>query len=150
MKQTAVAASLSFIVPPVRGSALLWVSPLSPSTSVGRNHTDLRWSTPNQTLQHRPMPPSWASNGSPGHPDASPALTRVSCSAPLITESSRPLSSPPLSSGQAFLQHRRQMCPDEHVLICGPRLMPCQKSGKINSFISLKYRRGERQLTGCF
>lgn len=42
------------------------------------NHTVPRWSTPNQTeypdqtWPHRPMLPTWPSNGSPGHPDASP------------------------------------------------------------------------------
>lgn len=124
--------------------------PPSLSTSGGRNHTDLRWSTPNLTLPHRPMPPSWASNGSPGHPDASPAPTRASSSALLITGSSRPHSPPFLSLGLAFLEHHRQMCPDEHVLICGPRLMLHQRPRRINSFISLKCRHGENQLTGCF
>lgn len=113
------------------------------STSGGRNHTVLRWSTPNHTLQHRPMPPSWASNGSPGHPDASPAPTWASSGAPLIIGSSRPHSPPFLSLGLAFLEHCGQMCPDEHVLISGPRLMLCKKPRKINSFISLKYQHGE-------
>lgn len=120
------------------------------STSGGRNHTDLRWSTPNQTLPHRPMPPSWASNGSPGHPDASPAPTWASSSDLLIIGSSRPHSPPFLSLGLAFWEHCRQMCPDEHVLICGPRLMLCQRPWRINSFISLKRWRGENQLMGCF
>lgn len=120
------------------------------STSGGRSHTDLRWSTPNQTLPHRPMPPSWASNGSPGHPDAFPAPTWTSSSALLIIGSSRPHSPPFLSLGLAFWEHCRQMCPDEHILICGPRLMLCQSPRRINSFISLKRRRGENQLTGCF
>lgn len=143
-------AALSLIVLPVRSSGLLWVRPLSLSTSGGRNHTDLRWSTPNQTLPHRPMPPSWASNGSPGHPDASPAPTWASSSALLIIGSSRPHIPPFLSLGLAFWEHCRQMCPDEHVLICGPRLMLCQRPWRINSFISLKHRHGENQLTGCF
>lgn len=120
------------------------------STSGGRSHTDLRWSTPNQTLLHRPMPPSWASNGSPGHPDASPTPTWTSSSALLIIGSSRPHSPPFLSLGLAFWEHCRQMCPDEHVLICGPRLMLHQSPRQINSFISLKRRHGENQLTGCF
>lgn len=38
------------------------------------------------------MPPSWASNGSPGLPDASPAPTQASSSALLIIGSSRPRS----------------------------------------------------------
>lgn len=132
------------------GAQVYYGSAPSLSTSGGRNHTDLRWSTPNQTLPHRPMPPSWASNGSPGHPDASPAPTWASSSALLITGSSRPRSPPFLSLGPAFWEHCGQMCPDEHVLICGPRLMLCQKPRRINSFISLKHRHGENQLTGCF
>lgn len=144
------AAALSLIVLPVRSSGLLWVNPPISPDQGGRSHTDLRWSTPNQTLPHRPMPPSWASNGSPGHPDASPAPTRTSSSALLIIGSSRPHSPPFLSLGPAFWEHGRQMCPDEHVLICGPRLMLCQRPRRINSFISLKRRRGEIQLTGCF
>lgn len=123
--------------------------PISPDQR-GRSHTDLRWSTPNQTLAHRPMPPSWASNGSPGHPGASPAPTRTSSRARLIIGSSRPRSPPFLSLGPAFWEHGGQMCPDEHVLICGARLMLCQRPRRINSFISLKRWRGEIQLTGCF
>lgn len=120
------------------------------SSSGGRNHTDLKWSTPNQTLPHRPMPPSWASNGSPRHPDASPAPTRASSGAPLITASSRPRSLPSLTLGLVLWEHCRQMCPDEHVLICRARLMPCQRPWRINSFISLKRQRGENQHTGRF
>lgn len=149
LEETVLAAALYLIVLPVRSSGLLWVNPPLPTTG-RRNHTDLRWSTPNKTLPHRPMPPSWASNGSPGHPDASPAPTWASSSVLLITGSSRLHSSPFLSLGLAFLEHCRQMCPDEHVLICRPRLMLCQKPWRINSFISLKCRHGENQLTGCF
>lgn len=142
--------SLSLIVLPVRSSGLLRVNPPISPDQRGRSHTDLRWSTPNQTLAHRPTPPSWASNGSPGHPGASPAPTRTSSSARLITGSSRPRSPPFLSLGPAFWEHGGQMCPDEHVLICGPRLMLCQRPRRINSFISLKRQRGEIQFTGCF
>lgn len=93
-----------FIVLPVRSRALPRVKPppISPDQG-GRSHTDLRWSTPNQTSAHRPAPPSWASNGSPGHPGASPAPTRTSSSAPLIIGSSRPRSPSFSLPGTGFL-----------------------------------------------
>jgi len=132
------------------GASVVCGSAPSLSAPGGRNHTVLRWSTPNQTVPHRPTPPSWASNGSPGHPDTSPAPTRTSSSALLIIGSSGPHSPPFLSPRPALWEHGGHMCPDEHVLICGPRLTLRQRPLRINSFISLKRRRGENQLTGCF
>lgn len=69
------------------------------------------------------------------------------CSSP---EAAGPCGPPPLSPGLASLQHCRQMCPDEHVLICGPRLMLGQRPRRIDSFISLKRRHGVSWLMGCF
>lgn len=144
---------LSLIVLPVRSSGFQQVTPppLSLSTSGWRNQTDLRWITPNQTVPHRPVPPSWASNGSPGHPDTSPPL-RHGRQVGLHSSWEAAGLTPPsfLSPVPALWERGGQMCPDEHVLICAPGLMRRQRPPRINSFISLKRRRGENELTGRF